>query len=204
MLSKSWINIHFLGRCDPAPPGNHYVNCILWSSLTIAHILSARHPVSWRLLRWLFSMLNALCQAVSYLFVSLCRKVNVMLLKNCVIIPAPEYILSTKLTAQPEKFGVDQMIHGGGENAYGCFPCANLFCAPNQKQTFFSLRQRNKQIFFPRYNPIFLPSLWTNFHFLICWTTYFFTTYCWTIFFLSKKQPPPTYHLVGPLLSLRS
>ena len=105
---------------------------------------------------------------------------------------------------------------GGQDDTWGWamvfFPCANFFFffAPNQKQTFFPLRQilRNKQSFFP-YNPIFLPVLWTNMlFFTVCWTNYFFITvsmFAEQSFSLpppkKKHGAPPTYHLVGSLIN---
>ena len=100
--------------------------------------------------------------------------------------------------------GADQIIRRG--ELSGFFPLCKLSFAPNQKQTFFPLRQRNKQTP-PLYKPTFLPVLWTNFLvFTVCSTNYFFHHFLLNNLFSfskkkKKKRPRPTYHLVRPLLA---
>ena len=104
---------------------------------------------------------------------------------------------SLKLTAEL-RGGPDNTWWGG--RGYGSFPCATFFFAPNQKEPVF-LSGKETCKFFPPYNLIFLPVLWTNFLcFTVCWINCFLITFCWTNTFSKKKKPTPTptYHLVGP------
>ena len=85
--------------------------------------------------------------------------------------------------------------------------CKLLSSLLSRNTFFFPLRQRNKQIFCPLYNPSFFASFCeqTFYFFPVCWTNYFFHPFFPERSFPPQKKkhsPPPTYHLLGPLVFL--
>ena len=96
------------------------------------------------------------------------------------------------------------MIRAGG--GYGFPPVQTFFSlAPNQKRTIslFCSQAKEQANFCPQYNATFLPVLWTNFLFFHNLLNKPFSSLFAQqsgALFRRSHSPPPTYHLVDPLV----
>ena len=108
---------------------------------------------------------------------------------------------SLSLQDSPTPSSLCQGIRGGPDDTWGalwCFASANFFFSLLiRKRTFFCSQAREQAIFFPPYNPISLPVLWTNFIFsIVCWTNYFLSLFAEQSFFSNRNNSSP-YVLSG-------